>query len=187
MRRPGHVGRRGSSLPDLSVRAPEVARERADRAVPAPRLPFSDAASGPHRCPRASARVPKPRTSLSVHYAGASAADRAHSLSLYFSLYFSLSTFLSLLLSLLLSHSQSTPFSLSLTAVVTRRLASTVPCAVHYCGNDPYAGSPTKTLLRLLLPRSDQVRLTFRSLRRDGREAAWRSSQSVSLTKPLNR
>ena len=28
--------------------------------------------------------------------------------------------------------------------------------------NDPYAGSPTKTLLRLLLPRSDQVRLTFR-------------------------
>ena len=34
--------------------------------------------------------------------------------------------------------------------------------------NDPYAGSPTKTLLRLLLPRSDQVRLTFRS-RRDAR------------------
>ena len=32
--------------------------------------------------------------------------------------------------------------------------------------NDPYAGSPTKTLLRLLLPRSDQVRLTFRAAAR---------------------
>lgn len=33
------------------------------------------------------------------------------------------------------------------------------------CCNDPYAGSPTKTLLRLLLPRSDQVRITFYSRR----------------------
>ena len=48
--------------------------------------------------------------------------------------------------------------------------------------NDPYTGSPTKTLLRLLLPRSDQVRITSRSRRR--REAGCRS-QSVSLTKPL--
>ena len=35
-----------------------------------------------------------------------------------------------------------------------------------FCGyeNDPSAGSPTETLLRLLLPLSDKVYLTFRML-----------------------
>ena len=28
---------------------------------------------------------------------------------------------------------------------------------IHYCFNDPSAGSPTETLLRLLLPLNDQV------------------------------
>ena len=31
------------------------------------------------------------------------------------------------------------------------------------CVNDPSAGSPTETLLRLLLPLSDKVHLTFRN------------------------
>ncbi len=30
----------------------------------------------------------------------------------------------------------------------------------HFCVNDPSAGSPTETLLRLLLPLSDKVYLT---------------------------
>ena len=47
-------------------------------------------------------------------------------------------------------------------------------------GNDPYAGSPTKTLLRLLLPRSDQVRLTFRS-RRDAEAPGAARSPWASL------
>ena len=33
---------------------------------------------------------------------------------------------------------------------------------MSYRGNDPSAGSPTETLLRLLLPLSDKVYLTFR-------------------------
>ena len=38
-------------------------------------------------------------------------------------------------------------------------------CAV--LGNDPSAGSPTETLLRLLLPLDDAVRFSFRSASRD--------------------
>ena len=33
---------------------------------------------------------------------------------------------------------------------------------IHFCVNDPSAGSPTETLLRLLLPLSDKVYLTSR-------------------------
>ena len=40
--------------------------------------------------------------------------------------------------------------------------ANRSPYARHRI-NDPYAGSPTKTLLRLLLPRSDQVRTASRA------------------------
>ena len=45
-------------------------------------------------------------------------------------------------------------------------------------GNDPSAGSPTETLLRLLLPLSDKVYLTFRDTTR-GR------AQSERFTGPL--
>lgn len=33
---------------------------------------------------------------------------------------------------------------------------------IFWCGNDPSAGSPTETLLRLLLPLNDRVWRTFR-------------------------
>ncbi len=34
-------------------------------------------------------------------------------------------------------------------------------CERTFCANDPSAGSPTETLLRLLLPLDDKVRETF--------------------------
>ena len=52
-------------------------------------------------------------------------------------------------------------------------------------GNDPSAGSPTETLLRLLLPLNDQVRSTFRQTTAAG--CPTRRDQSVDLTKPFNR
>jgi hypothetical protein len=36
-------------------------------------------------------------------------------------------------------------------------------CGLYNCVNDPSAGSPTETLLRLLLPLSDKVYITSRS------------------------
>ena len=50
--------------------------------------------------------------------------------------------------------------------------------------NDPSAGSPTETLLRLLLPLNDQVWSSSRNL-----EATLRPppDQSEDLTKPFNR
>ena len=51
--------------------------------------------------------------------------------------------------------------------------------------NDPSAGSPTETLLRLLLPLNDQVRS---SSRHDVHEREERKRhQSEDLTKPFNR
>ena len=50
--------------------------------------------------------------------------------------------------------------------------------------NDPSAGSPTETLLRLLLPLNDKVCITSRHLAA-GEPAAWR--QSERLTGPFNR
>ena len=44
--------------------------------------------------------------------------------------------------------------------------------------NDPSAGSPTETLLRLLLPLSDKVYLTFRDMARS-------HAQSERFTGPL--
>jgi hypothetical protein len=53
-----------------------------------------------------------------------------------------------------------------------------------YKDNDPSAGSPTETLLRLLLPLNDQVWASSQHL-----EAALRPlpDQSEDLTKPFNR
>jgi hypothetical protein len=50
------------------------------------------------------------------------------------------------------------------------------------CGNDPSAGSPTETLLRLLLPLNDQVWATSRHTQTKARVL-----QSIDLTKPFNR
>lgn len=64
-------------------------------------------------------------------------------------------------------------------------------------GNDPSAGSPTETLLRLLLPLNNQVRTSFRQprvpatapaeaefgIRADG----YRRRQSDALTESFNR
>lgn len=66
-----------------------------------------------------------------------------------------------------------------------------------YIGNDPSAGSPTETLLRLLLPLNNQVRTSFRQprvpatapaeaefgIRADG----YRRRQSDALTESFNR
>ena len=49
--------------------------------------------------------------------------------------------------------------------------------------NDPSAGSPTETLLRLLLPLNDQVCPTFQRLN----SVARKKSQSEGFTKPFNR
>ena len=49
--------------------------------------------------------------------------------------------------------------------------------------NDPSAGSPTETLLRLLLPLNDQVCPTSQ----DGMNLAIITSRSKGLTKPFNR
>ena len=43
-----------------------------------------------------------------------------------------------------------------------QRYKFTKGCEIN-SGNDPSAGSPTETLLRLLLPLNDRVRITFRS------------------------
>ena len=50
--------------------------------------------------------------------------------------------------------------------------------------NDPYAGSPTKTLLRLLLPLSDKVYLTSRTSLEDSHspEGSPDHSKSVGAT-----
>ena len=57
---------------------------------------------------------------------------------------------------------------------------------VGYCANDPSAGSPTETLLRLLLPLSDEVHQTFRYNVRDPNIVAvriiHRITQSVGAT-----
>ena len=49
--------------------------------------------------------------------------------------------------------------------------------------NDPSAGSPTETLLRLLLPLNDQVCPTFQR----SNSVARKESQSEGFTKPFNR
>ena len=55
---------------------------------------------------------------------------------------------------------------------------------LDYSGNDPSAGSPTETLLRLLLPLNDKVCATSRHVAA-GEPAA--SRQSEELTGPFNR
>lgn len=56
---------------------------------------------------------------------------------------------------------------------------------LHFLGNDPSAGSPTETLLRLLLPLNDQVWSSFRHHRRPHEAIA--AHQSEDLTKSFNR
>lgn len=51
-------------------------------------------------------------------------------------------------------------------------------------GNDPSAGSPTETLLRLLLPLNDKVQWTSRDVARGGPLA---SPRSEHFTGPFNR
>ena len=59
--------------------------------------------------------------------------------------------------------------------------------------NDPSAGSPTETLLRLLLPLNDQVWTSFRlvmaspPMARRPRESPVQDRQSEGLTKSFNR
>ena len=57
---------------------------------------------------------------------------------------------------------------------------------LHYRANDPSAGSPTETLLRLLLPLSDKVYSTFRAATREPGSGTVRSihriTQSVGAT-----
>ena len=57
---------------------------------------------------------------------------------------------------------------------------------IGLCANDPSAGSPTETLLRLLLPLSDVVHQTFRYNVRDPNIVAvriiHRITQSVGAT-----
>ena len=53
----------------------------------------------------------------------------------------------------------------------------------EHCVNDPSAGSPTDTLLRLLLPLSDKVYLTSRDLLKAGAvQKVYRTTQSVAAT-----
>ena len=52
-------------------------------------------------------------------------------------------------------------------------------------GNDPSAGSPTETLLRLLLPLNDQVRPSFAAHLATDKSAG--RGASKGLTKPFNR
>ena len=58
-----------------------------------------------------------------------------------------------------------------------------VKCGFN-CVNDPSAGSPTETLLRLLLPLSDKVYLTFHASLKDMRspEGSPDHSKSVGAT-----
>ena len=51
-------------------------------------------------------------------------------------------------------------------------------------GNDPYAGSPTNTLLRLLLPLNDPVWASFRYKPNDRSRS---ENQAEDLTKTFNR
>ena len=62
------------------------------------------------------------------------------------------------------------------------------PCLTHKFdfGNDPSAGSPTETLLRLLLPLNDQVRPSFVTHLTANRGLLARGT-SEGLTKPFNR
>ena len=62
------------------------------------------------------------------------------------------------------------------------RVAPSVWLALAFT-NDPSAGSPTETLLRLLLPLNDQVCLSFQR----PATVAGTSCQSQRLTKPFNR
>ena len=63
-------------------------------------------------------------------------------------------------------------------------------------GNDPSAGSPTETLLRLLLPLNDPARTSFRRLearllllntRGEEIDRPLQERQSDALTRPFNR
>ena len=63
------------------------------------------------------------------------------------------------------------------------RDASASVWPTHAFTNDPSAGSPTETLLRLLLPLNDQVCLSFRQ----PATVAGAGRQSQRLTKPFNR
>ena len=58
-------------------------------------------------------------------------------------------------------------------------------CGTWIRVNDPSAGSPTETLLRLLLSLEHQVRATFRISK--GNIKSPKGSQSVDLTKYSNR
>ena len=58
-------------------------------------------------------------------------------------------------------------------------------CETEFFGNDPSAGSPTETLLRLLLPLNDQVRSSSRHDVHNREECE--HHQSEDLTKPFNR
>ena len=68
------------------------------------------------------------------------------------------------------------------------RQASRERCTVVFriCANDPSAGSPTETLLRLLLPLSVKIHQTFRSNIQELKIAAvriiHRDTQSVGAT-----
>ena len=53
--------------------------------------------------------------------------------------------------------------------------------------SDPSAGSPTETLLRLLLPLNDTVWTSFREPAQNGRSRGPRRPQSEALTKSFNR
>jgi hypothetical protein len=53
---------------------------------------------------------------------------------------------------------------------------------IFYIKNDPSAGSPTETLLRLLLPLSDKVCLTSRTHNWYGPESSPDHSKSVGAT-----
>ncbi|GFU08565.1 hypothetical protein NPIL_549971 [Nephila pilipes] len=53
----------------------------------------------------------------------------------------------------------------------------------HIISNDPSAGSPTETLLRLVIPLSDRVRSSFRN----SFSVKERRRRSEDLTEPLNR
>ena len=54
-------------------------------------------------------------------------------------------------------------------------------CEKNGCVNDPSAGSPTETLLRLLLPLSDEVYLTSRTRLKDARSPKGSPDHSKSV------
>ena len=65
-----------------------------------------------------------------------------------------------------------------------QRTATVRMVRVEETGNDPSAGSPTETLLRLLLPLNDKVWVTSRGIAAGGPAAL---PQSENLTGPFNR